>query len=117
MNSGWSQLPTDAQADSNFENYMEKLAEPMPEPPKPDIPTQLVDFAGEAEKKQTYIPKDTKPFQERKAAGITKVSEPVNVYEPGFRSDMYSAIVKYFKEKRAEKERVQKLREKLGLRG
>lgn len=117
MSGGWNYLPTDAQADSNFDNYMEKLAEPLPEPPKPDIATELVDIAAGVENQETYIPKERKPFQERKEAGVTAVSEPVNIYEPGFRSDMYEAMVNYFKEKKKERIRLDKLRERIGLRG
>lgn len=117
MSNSWSNLPTDDYKDANFDNYLEKLAEPLKEPPKPDIKTELVDVAAGVESGETYIPKERKPFKEKKEAGITSVSEPVNIYEPGFRSDMYAAMVKYFREKKKEKENVQKLRERIGLRG
>ncbi len=116
--SGWENLPTDIQAETNFENYMDKLAEPMPEAPKPVLETKLVDFATEAEAPKTYVVKEDeqKPFEKRKEDGFS-MSEPVNVYEPGFRSDMYEAIVNYFKQQRKVRENNQRLREKIGLRG
>ena len=114
MNNSWSNLPTDIYKDTNADNYLEKLAEPLPEPPKPDIETKLVDIATEVEKPKAYINPEKKY---EKPKELSPVSEPVNIYEPGFRTDMYAAMVKYFREKKREKENVQKLREKLGLRG
>lgn len=104
----------------NFDSELEKLSADLPEPPpapKPDIETKLVDLATEVEDKKQYLPQEgeKKPFEKRKEAGV-RVSEPVNVYEPGFRTDLYEGIMRYFKEKRREKDRLEKLRAKIGLR-
>lgn len=112
----WNNLPTDPDADLNFDNYMERLTKPIPEPPPPDMPIKTVDLATESETPKTYIPKDEKPFQDRKAAGVSKVSEPVNVYEPGFRTDVYDGLIKFFRERNQRKRELEKLRDKIGLR-
>lgn len=113
----WTNLPTDDQAESNFDNYMEKLAEPMPEPPKPMLETKLVDIAEEVVTPKTYVAQEgqEKPFEKKKADGFS-VAEPVNIYEPGFRSDLYEAMVNYFRSQRKTRENNQRLREKIGLR-
>lgn len=106
------------------DEYLERLSAPLPEAPKctQDLPTVLVDVATEVENKKQYIPRDgeEKPFEAAKkkaGGGPTNVSEPVNVYEPGFRTDLYAAIVQYWKKEKRIRERNDELRKKLGLRG
>lgn len=112
--SGWN-LPTDELKDVDYTNYEEKLFEPLPEAPKPVVETKLVDLASEIEKPKTYVPDETeeKPKDANKKLGL---APPVNIYEPGFRTDMYAALVNYFKAKRATKERNAELRAKMGMR-
>lgn len=115
--SGWNNLPTDAQADSNWENYMEVLAEPIVEPPKPMEKTVMIDLATESEKPKFYVPEEgsPKPFEERKAEGV-QMAPPVDIYEPGFRSDMYEAMLNYFKNKAETRKKHDLLKEKMGWR-
>jgi len=112
----WTNLPTDADSEVNFDNYMEKLTKPIPDPPPPDIPIKMVDVATESEKPKTYIPRDEKPFQEKKAGGVAKVTEPVNIYEPGFRQDLHDGLIKFFRERNQRKRELEQLRDKIGLR-
>ncbi len=87
-------------------------------PPPEAVPmekTELVDVADQMGKSQ-HGQDGEKKFQRRKEEGIKSVSPPVDVYEPGFRSDVASALVKYFKEKRREQDRIAALRKKIGLR-
>lgn len=116
---GWDRLSTDDQKDSNWENYMEVLAEPIPPPPKPDTATVLVDLATEAEKPKTYVAEpeegEKKVFEKRKEEGFS-MAPPVDVYEPGFRSDLYDAIVEYWKNKAAQRQKLADLKQKIGMR-
>ena len=90
----------------------------IPEPPvykEPDTKTEIVDLATEAEKPKTYVPEEKK-FKERKESGEIKASTPVDIYEPGFRSDMYDAILNFFKEKKKMQHKHAALKEKMGWR-
>jgi len=108
--SGWNL----AQVDSAEVDHDVIDNEPvLPPPPKFEpIETKLVDLAGEAEAPKKYT---EKAYEKPKSALAT--SEPLNVYEPGFRSDLYAGITKYFREKRDERRRLDDIRKKLGLRG
>lgn len=110
--SGWSNIQAKDELDSLDESIPE-----APVYPKPDIETKVLDLASEAEDKKQYVVKEgeEKPFEKRKRDGF-QVAEPVNIYEPGFRSDLYEGLQKYFREKREEKDRVERIRKKIGLR-
>ncbi len=104
-----------------FDSYMEEWAAPLPpapEPPPPEaIPmekTQLVDLASEVENKKTYLDENAPPAWKKKKEEGT-LAPPVDVYEPGFRSDLYAAIKSYFKKQRDTREMVQRVREKTGI--
>jgi len=75
--------------------------------------TVLVDYAGEAEKPQTYIEPDNSARLERKNSGT--VAPPLDVYEPGFRTELYEAIRDYWKGKREMRDKLQALRERTGI--
>ena len=85
---------------------------------KPILETKLVDIAGESEKPKNYLNEGAeKPaFKERKSRGEKFMNTPVDIYEPGFRSDVYEGLVEFFKKRRAEKDKLDRLREKIGLR-
>jgi hypothetical protein len=85
---------------------------PMAPEVKPIIETKLMDIATESEAPKKYI--DGVAHKDRPKQSM---NEPVNVYEPGFRSDMFDAMVDYFKKRREVKHRNEELRKKLGLRG
>jgi len=97
----------------------EEIDGAIPEPPpaykEPDTKTQVLDLASEVENKKTYTPKEgeEKPFETRKAEGFS-MAPPVDIYEPGFRSDMYEAIIDYFKRKKDTRDKNNSIREKLG---
>lgn len=113
--STWSHVT--AERNSDFDNYMETLAEPPVPPKAPDIATRLVDVAAAEENPRTYIPEegDKKPFEEKQAAGVN-MNQPVDISETGFRSDIAEAMIKFFKEKRAMKDKLDGLRNKMGMR-
>lgn len=105
-----------------FDSYMEEWAQPLPEPPAPPPPesvpmekTVLVDLASEVENKKTYLDEDGAAAKRlaRKEEGT--LAPPVDVYEPGFRSDLYAAIKSYFKKQAETRKRVQAIREKTGI--
>lgn len=105
--------------DRDFEKHMSEWAEPLPEPPKPvpeSVPmerTVVVDLATEAENKKQYIDEGEAKWKKNKEEGT--MAPPVDVYEPGFRTDLYAAIKKYFKDQKAIRENNQRLREKMGM--
>lgn len=102
-----------------FDSYMEEWAQPLPEPPKPvpeAVPmekTVVVDLAGEVENKKTHLEENSDARLARKAEGT--LAPPVDVYEPGFRSDLTAAIRSYFKKQADTRKRVQAIREKTGI--
>ncbi len=102
-----------------FDEYMNDWAQPLPEAPRPDpvsVPmekTVLVDFASEAEAPRTHLEADSEARLARKESGIA--APPVDVYEPGFRTDLYSAIKDFFRKQKETRERVQAIREKTGI--
>ena len=102
-----------------FEEYMNEWAEPLPSEPKPppeSVPmekTVLVDLAEGVENKKTYIEEGSAAREARKAEGIAAPS--VDVYEPGFRTDLYAAIKSYFKKQADTRKKVQAIREKTGI--
>lgn len=93
----------------------------IPEPPpvykEPDTKTQVLDLASEVENKKTYVAKEDeeKPFETRKAEGFS-MAPPVDIYEPGFRSDMYEAIISYFKQKKEMRTKHEQIKAKMGWR-
>lgn len=107
-------------SDRHFNAYMEELSEPLPEAPKPDpveVPmekTVLVDYATEVENRKNYLEEGHEPGWKKKKEEGT-VSPPVDVYEPGFRSDLVAAIKRYWADQRKTREKVQKIREKTGI--
>ena len=105
--------------DRYFDQNMDELP-PMPEAPKPDpveVPmekTVLVDYATELENRKNYLEEGQEPaFKKKREEGT--VAPPLDVYEPGFRTDLVSAIKRYWREKRETQQRVQALQKKLGL--
>lgn len=104
-----------------FDSYMEEWSKPLPEapqaPPPEAVPmerTVLVDLAGEVENKKTYLENDAAEKRlARKEEGALAPS--VDVYEPGFRSDLYAAIKSYFKKQAETRKMVQRVREKTGI--
>lgn len=105
----------------DFDTYMNEWAEPLPPDPRPvpeSVPmekTVVVDFVGEAEKPKTYLDEGDKPaFKKRQEEGFS-MAPPVDIYEPGFRSDVYAAIKRYFLDKKATQNRIQAIREKTGI--
>ena len=104
-----------------FDSYMEEWAKPLPEapaaPPPEAVPmekTVLVDLASEVENKKTYLENDAAEKRlARKEEGT--LAPPVDVYEPGFRSDLYAAIKDYWRKQKATRDRVQRVREKTGI--
>ncbi len=102
-----------------FDSYMEEWAQPIPEAPKPlpeSIPmenTVVVDLASEVENKKTHLEDGSEQRLARKEEG--SLAPPVDVYEPGFRSDLTAAIRSYFKKQRDTRQMVQRIREKTGI--
>lgn len=113
----WQNLPTDDLKEASFDNYMDKLAAPLPEAPRPMEETKLIDLAAEGAAPKTYLPDEhaPKPFSKKKEDGFS-MAPPVDVYEPGFRTDLKDAILTYFKRQRAIKEKNAQIRAKIGLR-
>jgi hypothetical protein len=107
--SGWGYMP---------ENDSEPVVDELPPAPKPILETKLVDIAGESEAPKNYLNEGAeKPaFKAKQDSGEKFMNTPVDVYEPGFRSDVYEGLVEFFKKRRAEKDRLDRLREKMGLR-
>lgn len=106
---------------TNLPQIEDEIDGSIPEPPvykEPDTKTELVDLASESEKPKVYVQKEgeVKKFQERKESGEIKASTPVDIYEPGFRSDMYDAILNFFKEKKKMQHKHAALKEKMGWR-
>jgi hypothetical protein len=108
--------------DRDFDKYLEELSAPLPEeppapPPPESIPmekTELMDLASEAENKKTYLDEGGEPSWKKKKEEGT-LAPPVDIYEPGFRTDLYAAIKGYFKKQKETRDRVQKIREKTGI--
>lgn len=103
-----------------FDTYMEEWAQPMPEAPQPPPPesvpmekTVVVDLASAVENKETHLEESSDRRLARKAEGT--LAPPVDVYEPGFRSDLTAAIKDFFRKQRETRDRVQKIREKTGI--
>lgn len=115
---GWSNISAPDSTDAEFD----RLAEPLPEPPPmvhdPVTQIKAVDLASELENKKTYLAKEgeQKPFQARKENGEVQLAPPVDVYEPGFRNDLYEALISHFRKQKRIKENNQRLREKMGWR-
>lgn len=115
--SAWSKIS----ATDNFDDYVEELSRPLSEPPPPPAPvpdtkTELIDLAGAVENRQKYIPDEPSS----KEARLEKVKEkgfspPVDVYEPGFRTDLYEAIKNFWREKKKTRDKLDKIREKTGI--
>lgn len=104
-----------------FDSYMEDWAAPLPPDPRPtpeSVPmekTEIIDLATEAEKPKNYLNEgEQKPFEKLKEEGFS-MAPPLDVYEPGFRTDLYKAIKGYFKDKKATREKLQAIREKTGI--
>lgn len=113
MADAWDYLPTDVEKEHD---YTDMPVDPMPEPPKLVLETKLVDIATEAEKPKNYLNEgEEKKFKETKETP-GYMNTPVEIYEPGFRSDMYEAMLKYFKEKKERSRQLDALRNKLGMR-
>lgn len=112
--SGWQNLPTDDQKEWDHEHMP---VDPMPEPPKPIIETKLVDLASEAESPKTYLAQGERKNFEEKRDKSDKMNTPVDVYEPGFRTDLYEGLIKFFRDKRKRTDQLDRLRQKIGLRG
>jgi hypothetical protein len=105
-----------------FDSYMEEWAKPLPDAPEmaplpesvPMEKTVLVDLAGAVENKSTYLEEDAAAKREaRKAEGT--LAPPVDIYEPGFRTDLYAAITSFFKKQHETRKMVQRVREKTGI--
>ncbi len=102
-----------------FDSYMEEWAQPLPEPPPPPpevVPmekTVLVDLASEVENKRTYIGDEDPAWKLKKAEGT--MAPPVDVYEPGFRSDLTAAIKDFFRKQAETRANNQRIREKTGI--
>ena len=103
----------------NLPQVEEEIDGTIPEPPpvykEPDTKTQVLDLATEVENKKTYTPKEgeEKPFEARKAEGFS-MAPPVDIYEPGFRSDMYEAILDFFQRKKDMRLKHEKIKKKMG---
>ncbi len=105
--------------DKQFDKFLDTLSEPFVDAPTwhppesiPMEKTVLVDLAESVENKATY---DQTPVdrEARKAEG--KVAPPVDVYEPGFRSDLVEAITDYWKKKRLVRENNDRIRKITGI--
>jgi len=89
--------------DREFDKYLEEISSPMVDAPAyappESIPmerTVLVDIAEAEENRKSYIEEDSSAREARKAQGT--LAPPVDVYEPGFRTDLTAAIRRYFSE-------------------
>lgn len=102
-----------------FDSYMEEWSQPLMEAPKaaaeppPMEKTVVVDLASEVENKKTHLEENSDARLARKAEGT--LAPPVDVYEPGFRSDLTAAIKSFFKKQKNTREMVQRVREKTGI--
>lgn len=105
----------------NTQKQEEEIDGTIPEAPppykEPEIKTEVLDLATEVENKKTYVPTegDKKPFEKRKEEGFS-MAPPVNIYEPGFRSDLYEAIINFWRQKKQIRQRNADLKEKMGWR-
>ncbi len=103
----------------DFDKHMDEWAQPLPPEPQwlpeaiPMEKTVLVDLASEVEAPKTHLEADSAARLERAASGVA--APPVDVYEPGFRSDLSAAIKSFFMKQKATRERVQAIREKTGI--
>lgn len=108
--------------DRDFDKYLEELSQPLPDAPEPQMAplpesvpmekTVLVDLAGEVEGKKSVLNAEADARSARKAEGM---DAPVDVYEPGFRTDLRDAILSYWRDQRKIRENNQKIREKTGI--
>lgn len=102
-----------------FDSYMDEWAQPLPaapEPPPEALPmerTVLVDLASEVENRKTHLEEGSAAREARKAEN--NAAPPVDVYEPGFRTDLTAAIKSYFKKQRDTRAKVQRAREATGI--
>lgn len=102
-----------------FDSYMEEWSQPMVEAPKPppeSVPmeqTKLVDLASEVENKRTYIGDGDPTWKAKKEE--SNVAPRFEVYEPGFRTDLYAAIVNFWKTQAKTRANNQSIREKTGF--
>lgn len=111
---GWTNLPTDEQKQWDHEHMP---IDPLPEPPKPMVETKLVDIDAESEKPKTYLDQGERKNFEEKREKSDKMNTPVDIYEPGFRTELYEGLIKYFKDKRKRMDQIERIRQKIGLRG
>ena len=106
--------------DRDFDKFNDEWSQPLPDAPEPPPPpesvpmekTVLVDLASEVENKRSVLNAEADAREKRKAEGM---DAPVDVYEPGFRSDLRDAILDYFRRQKAVRERNQMIREKTGI--
>lgn len=102
-----------------FDSYMDEWSQPLPPAPLPPpeaVPmerTVLVDLAGGVENRKTYLEEDSSAREARKAE--MNAAPPLDIHEPGFRSDLTAAIRSYFKMQRDTRAMVQRAREKTGI--
>lgn len=107
--------------DRDFEKYNSEWSEPLPEAPKPlpeSVPmekTVIVDLASEVEEKKTYLDENGAASSRRARKEEGTLAPPIDIYEPGFRSDLYAAIKSYFKEQKRVRDNNQRIREKTGI--
>lgn len=111
--------------DHSFDAFLESLSEPLPEAPvyapdpvpesQPMQPTVLVDLATEVENKGQYIDESKpKKFEQRKQEGF-EMAPPVDIYEPGFRTDLVAAIQNYFAEQKRIRDNNERIRKITGI--
>ena len=105
----------------DFDKMLDGLSSDMPEPPSyappestPMEKTVLVDLASEVEAKKTYINDREPEFKKRQREGFS-MAPPVDVYEPGFRTDLAAAIKHFFKKQRDVRENNDRIRKITGI--
>ena len=106
--------------DKQFDKFLDNLSEPFVDAPTwhppesvPMEKTVLVDLASEVENKKTYLEEGSDAREARKAEGL--LAPPLDVYEPGFRSDLVEAITAYWKDKRRVRENNARIRSITGI--
>lgn len=104
--------------DRDFDAYLDRLSAPLEEPPPAPAPepmenTVVVDLATEVENPKTYLDEGTERRLKQAAEGT--VAPPVEIYEPGFRTDLYEALTDYFKKKREIRRNNDRIRQITGI--